>query len=384
MLDISNKLHALVDEFVSNLSSECGSLANNVSAQPHLYVPQNSGAEVAKAPRLSNRTTTEVLNGLRRPCGSHVQDHTDREGRSPVEHAKSNHQAGNNRTLDEGRHSRQMKEFKTRSASLERPDHKNEERSVDIIFDSQFPEDGAKHGHSTPVHASKGKFVHTVELLSSDNSSDVSLRPSSKFSKEIRGKQNSIKIRTSNSRGRTTRMDVPAPSMSPGSSHSTDYSYEEDTNSLGTKNRRVPTNFPKLRWPEDVEDLHADGGTGKKGENNNVHPHNESHKKNERNKGHEDISMERSDESNSEDAGHNAAGTETDGEELPVLPKVPVKRKLLSERKGGERRTQRGRTKSASPPTKKQRTPQIDASVITQLEFGKRPQNSVSIQSVLQ
>jgi len=33
MLDISNKLHALVDEFVSNLSSKCDSLAHNVSAQ---------------------------------------------------------------------------------------------------------------------------------------------------------------------------------------------------------------------------------------------------------------------------------------------------------------------------------------------------------------
>lgn len=383
MLDISNKLHALVDEFVSNLSSECGSLANNASAQTHLYVPHDSGPEVAKAPRPSNRTTTEVLNGLRRPCGSHVKDYDNREGKSHMELPKSNQQEGNNRTVDGGRHSRQMKEFKTRSASPESIDHKHEERSVEIVFDNQSPRNGAKQGHGTHDHASKGKFLHTIEVLSSDHSSDVSLRPSTKLPKETRGKQKTTKIRTSNSRGRTTRMDIHSPSTSPGRSHSTDYSYEEDTHSIGTKDRHAQTPFSKLRWPEDVGDLHALGGTGKKGVNNDVHPHSESHKKNDRNKGHEDIREEGSEESNSEDPGHNGAGTETEGEELPVLPKIPVKRKLLSERRGSEKRTQRGGTKSGSPPTKKQRTPQIDASVITQLEFGRRPQNSVSIQSTL-
>lgn len=38
MLDISNKLHALVDEFVSHLSSECDSLANTVSTEALKYV----------------------------------------------------------------------------------------------------------------------------------------------------------------------------------------------------------------------------------------------------------------------------------------------------------------------------------------------------------
>ena len=70
---------------------------------------------------------------------------------------------------------------------------------------------------------------------------------------------------------------------------------------------------------------------------------------------------------------------ESDGEEMPVLPKVPVKRKLLNEAKGCERRTQRGRPKSASPLMKKQKTPQIDASIIIQLEFDRCPHNSVSI-----
>ena len=75
----------------------------------------------------------------------------------------------------------------------------------------------------------------------------------------------------------------------------------------------------------------------------------------------------------------NPGEAESDGEEMPVLPKVPVKRKSLNEAKACERRTQRGRPKSASPQMEKQKTPTIDASVITQLEFGRRPQNCVSI-----
>lgn len=314
MLDISNKLHAMVDEFVSNLSSECGSLANNVSGQRNLYVPHDTGPEEATAPRLSNRTTSKVLNGLRRPCGSQAMD--------------------------------------------------------------TGPRNGLKHGLSTNTGASKGKFVHTVEVLSSDHSSDVSARPSQKLSKDMRRKHNSKRIQKSSLRGRTTWMDIHSPSTSPGRSHSMDYSYEEDTNSLGTKNPHAATTFPKLRWPKDVEDLHAGG-------NNDVHPHKECHKQNETHEGDEDISRQLSDSYNSEDLGQNAAATETDGEELPVLPKVPVKRKILSERRESERRNQRGTPKSRSPATKKQRTPQIDASVITKLEFGPRPQNSVSIPTVL-
>ena len=91
--------------------------------------------------------------------------------------------------------------------------------------------------------------------------------------------------------------------------------------------------------------------------------------------------MEEGDESSDEDAERRPNGTKTDVEELPVLPKVPIKRKLMSEPKGYERRTQIGRTKSSSPQVKKQRTPQIDASVITKLEFDRRPTNSVSIQT---
>ena len=51
MQDISNKLHALVDEFVSTLSSECDSLAHNISSQAHKYVPEESEAEAVTAPQ---------------------------------------------------------------------------------------------------------------------------------------------------------------------------------------------------------------------------------------------------------------------------------------------------------------------------------------------
>ena len=116
-----------------------------------------------------------------------------------------------------------------------------------------------------------------------------------------------------------------------------------------------------------------------KSENNNVPCNNETHKKFARKQDDEQINVHEGDESNEKDFEANHIGTETDGEEIPVLPKVPVKNKILNEAKGCERRTQRGSTKSASPQLKKQNTPQIDASVITQLKFGRRPQNCVSI-----
>jgi hypothetical protein len=107
--------------------------------------------------------------------------------------------------------------------------------------------------------------------------------------------------------------------------------------------------------------------------------HNENHKKSGRKQGDEEYSQHEGDETNDEDLEGSPLGTETDGEEIPVLPRVPVKRKLLNEGKGNDLKTQRGRAKSASPNMKKQKTPQLDASVITQLEFGRRPQNCVSI-----
>jgi hypothetical protein len=111
---------------------------------------------------------------------------------------------------------------------------------------------------------------------------------------------------------------------------------------------------------------------------NDEDAHNEGHKENLRNDDDEDVSLQDGGEDPSEDIGDNPDGTESEGEEMPVLPKIPVKCKILNERKGSDKKTQRGSAKSANPPTKKQRTPQIDASVITKLEFGKRPEYSVS------
>lgn len=90
MLDISNRLHALVDKFVSNLSSECGSLTNNTSNEAHMYVAHDSAIEDGQTQRQSNRTTSEVLNGLRRPSGTPSTSSHHREGKSHVQHVKPN------------------------------------------------------------------------------------------------------------------------------------------------------------------------------------------------------------------------------------------------------------------------------------------------------
>lgn len=127
-----------------------------------------------------------------------------------------------------------------------------------------------------------------------------------------------------------------------------------------------------------METAHV-GVIDKKSTSNNVHANNESRRKNGRKAVDEDIRSRERDEPSEDETEGNELGVESDGEELPVLPKVPVKRKLTSEPRVAERNTQRGRAKSQNLQTKKTRTPQIDASVITQLEFGARPQNCVSI-----
>lgn len=375
MLDISNKLHAMVDEFVSNLTSECDVLVNNVSAQGHKSVAHDSGPEGPRAGRPSNRTTLEVLKGLTRPSESQMMDksHNDR--------GRSNIVDGIKRTRDNGRSSRQLSEMQSKSASSEGVDHKEENRSVDLLLDDIVTKAEVKQPRPAKDTGAKGKFVHTVEILSSDHSSDDSLIPLLKSCKKKVGKQNSSKAQKSTSRGISTGKGIRSPSTSPESSHVMNYSYEEDTLSLGSKNPPVETTFPKLKWPEDVGDVPEDGSNRKRSEQNEAELYSESHRKHERKEGNEETSMEEGNESSDEEAERRPNGTESDVEELPVLPKVPVKRKLMSEPKGSERRAQRGRTKSSSPQVKKQRTPQIDASVITKLEFDRRPTNSVSIQT---
>ena len=218
-----------------------------------------------------------------------------------------------------------------------------------------------------------------MEILSSDHSSDDNPIAIMKSTKKKVVKQNSKKIQPSTSRVILAGIGKRSPSASPESSHVMNYSYEEDTQSLGSKNPPVETSFPKLNWPEDVGDEPEEEEIWKSGKQNEAKPFSESHKKHERSKLKEETSLEEDDESNDEHVVGLANGTDIDVEELPVLPKVPVKRKLMNEPKGSERRTQRGRSKSTSPQLKKQRCPQIDASVITQLEFGRRPINSVSI-----
>lgn len=383
MLDISNKLHALVDEFVSNLSSECDILANNVSAQPLMYVPSVIGPEEAKNSRSSNRTTSEVLNGLKRPSDSMAKDYQPEEGRTNTPRATPDKLEDSKGAQDGERYSRPPKPLRTSRESLEKVDHKQIwDQNLDTDFNTQIFGFSPKAGRSKHAQAAKPNFVHSIEVLSSDHSSDDNLQPLAKKSKEIRGKHSNTKTLTPSSRGRTSRVDTHIESTSPGSSHSLDYGYEEDTISRGTKNRDVSSPIPKLRLPEDLpedeEDFYEVGGTGEEGESTDAAEINESHRKNRRNVDDEDVSLQEGDDFASEDPGDNRGGSESEGEELPVLPKVLVKRKNLNERKGSEKKTPKGVTKSGSPPTKKQRTPQIDASVVTKLEFGKRPENSVS------
>ena len=376
MLDISNKLHAMVDEFVSNLTSECDSLVNNVSAQGHKSVAHNSGPEAPRAGRPSNRSTLEVLKGLTRPSKAQEME------KSHIDCGKSSNVAGMAKSRDNPTSLRQSLELQSKSASSDGLDHKEDNISTDLLFNNIVAKGEVKQRRTAKDNVPKGKVFHTVEILSSDHSSDDCLIPLIKSKKKKVGKQNITKVQKSTSRGISTAIGIQSPSTSPESSHVMNYSYEEDTLSLGSKNPPIESTFPKLKWPQDVGDVAEDAENWKRGEHNEAEPYSESHRKHERKKANEETSLEEGDESSDEDGERHPNGTETDVEELPVLPKVPVKRKLMSEPKGGERRTQRGRTKSSSPQVKKQRTPQIDASVITKLEFDRRPANSVSIQTI--
>ena len=381
MRDISNKLHALVDEFVSNLSSECDSLANNISSQASKHGQHTSGAEAATALRSSNRTTTKVLMGLRRPSDKPLMDKHHREGKSHVDPGKLNSTEGNTRHRDAGRFVRTMRDTKHSSASLEGTDTPDDLRSLDIGSKYTLLQEETMRGRGKAEMAAIGKIMQTVEILSSDQSSDDCLLTNMKYSKNKPVKQRSTTIRSSTSRGRPAGFDIQSPSMSRESSHLMNYSYETGTNSLGRGSQAIGNPFPKLSWPADEGDDH-EGGIGMKSEKNPKPCKREAYKKSGGQEGDEEISQHEGDETNEEEVEGSPIGIEIDGEEMPVLPKVPVKRKLLNEGKGYDKRTQRGRTKSASPQTKKQKTPQIDASVITQLEFGRRPPNCVSIEIV--
>ena len=324
MLDISNKLHALVDEFVSNLSSECEVMANTVSAQAQLLLGHDIAPESAASQRPGNRTAADILNGLKRPSGLHVTDSQVRQDKSHMSHAKANLKEGTSRSRDGGRN------------------------------------------------------AQPVEVLSSDHSSDEDRVLAIKFPKKLFGNQRCAKVRISTARRRSPGIDIVSPLRSPESSHQLDYSYEGDTKSEGAAMQDHETTPHKLKWPEHVEDLDEDGGVGQKIAHNGAQKNKDPNKKSGRSKRDDGNLIARSGSSTEDDSPHNQAGTESEGEDLPVLPKIPVKRRLLNEARAHERRTQRGRPKSTSPQLKKPKTPQIDASVITQLVFGPRPVNSVS------
>lgn len=378
MLDINNKLHALVDEFVSNLTSECDSLANNASTPAFQYVAHDSAIADGQTQRPSNRTTADVLNGLKRPTSAPSTSSMHKEGKSHVQNVKNNLQGASNRNKESSKNLRPIQDMKAKSAkTLELDDPyrlKSDDTDIeDILFTK--PEDrGNGRNHVSP----KGRHVLAVELLSSDSASDSSLPPRAKYSARRRGTQQPANGRDTNSQGRSRRTERRSPSRSPFSSPSTNYSYEEDTPHLGGTSPHASSPFPKLRWPLDPGTSLEDVGKGSKNAMNNEHGHTEYQNKHERKKIDMDVSLEEGDKPNGEDTALNPIGTDSEGEELPVLPKVPVKRKATNQPKVSEKRTQKGRTKTSSPQTKKQRTPHIDASVITKLEFGRRPENCVS------
>lgn len=379
MLDISNKLHALVDEFVSNLSSECDSLANTVSAEAHKYVAHDNALTQTQTQRPSNRTTSEVLKGLTRPSTIPLTSLHNREGKSHVQPGKPNFQAGIKGNREEDSDLRYMKNTSAKSAALQELDNTDPLTFLEVDIEVQTAKDVPNRGGRTNHKAARGRPNQPVELLSSDSASDESPRARAKQSVRKPVTQSATKGRDSTSQRSSRRKETRSPSWSPESSHLMNYSYEEDTAGLGGTSPHGETTFPKLRWPAYLGDGYLDGGSGQKSDDNDVHSKTMNEPKHERLKSDVDISLEEGDESNGEDTGRDAIQTESDGEELPVVPKVPMKRKVANPPKVSERRTQRGCAKSTSPSTKRHRTPQMDASVITQLSFGRRPPNSVSV-----
>ena len=379
MLDISNKLHALVDEFVSNLSSECDNLANNVTAEGHMYVAHDNTQAGRQTQRPSNRTTTEVLNGLKRPSGTPLTSPHTREIKTHVQHPKPGLQTGNNRHREEGVDTRFKKDMKMKSAALQESDDPDRARREYTDIEDILVKEIENRGGSSNHMAQKGRHMHTVEVLSSDSASDDCPRPRAKHSTKRPGTKTATKGRDSAIRGRTRRMRTRSPSRSPESSHCMDYSYEEDTPSLGGTSPHGETTCPKLQWPSDLGGSPEDGGTDQQLDYHDVAVNIDYQPKHGRKEADVDIGLEEDDESNGEDTGRNPIQTESDGDDMPVLPKVPVKRKVTNPPRATERRTQRSTAKSRSPHTKRQRTPQIDASVITQLQFSRRPQNCVSV-----
>ena len=214
MLDISNKLHALVDEFVSTLSSECDSLAHNISGQAQMYVAHDIGATATTTPRQSNRTTSEVLNGLRCPDGINSMDNLLSQVQSPVEHASRDITGGTLRNRDGGMNVRPVRDMEPSSSTLEGTDSQNDVRSVDYDSPCKLSADEAMHGFGTHDLAAIGKFMDAIDILSSETSSDDSLRALLKYSKQKTQKHSGTKIRKTYTRGHPPMPHTQSPLMS--------------------------------------------------------------------------------------------------------------------------------------------------------------------------
>jgi hypothetical protein len=379
MLDISNKLHALVDEFVNNMSSECDSLAKTVSAEAQKYVAHDSPLTQTQTSRQSNRTTSEVLKGLKRPSTTPNTSSSSHEGKSHVQTGKANFAAGNKGNREEGSESRYMKNTKSKSAALQELDNTDPLTLLELDIEVQTAPDVPNRGGRTQNTAARPRPNQPVELLSSDSASDESPRARAKPAVRRPVTPFATKGRDSPSQRGSSRKDTGSPSWSPESSHLMDDSYEEDTAALEHTSPHGETPFPKLRWPVEFGYDHEDGSSAQPSDEHDVPRKTMKSPKTDRLKSDVDITLEEGDESNGEDTGRDAIQTKSDYDELPVVPKVPVKRKVPNPPKVSERRTQRGSSKSTSPSTKRLRTPQMDASVITQLEFGRRPANCVSV-----
>jgi hypothetical protein len=272
-----------------------------------------------------------------------------------------------------------MKNTKSKSAALQELDDTDALTLLEVDIEVQKAKDVPNRGGRTQNTKARGRSNQPVELLSSDSASDESPRARAKPSARRPVTPTATKGRDSPSQRGSRRKETRSPSWSPESSHLMDDSYDEDTADLEHTSPHGETTFPKLRWHADVGHGNEDGGYGQPSDQHDVHSKTMNDTKTDRLKSDVDITLEEGDESDGEDTGRDAIQTESDYEELPVVPKVPVKRKVAKEPKVSEGRTQRGSAKNTSPSTKRLRTPQIDASVITQLEFGRRPANCVSV-----
>lgn len=199
----------MVDEFGSQLSSECDTLAHHISGEAHTYVATDSALAGSQTQRLGNRTTSEVLNGLKRPSGTPLTNSYSRDSKSHVQHSAPKLQAGTSRNREQGRDLRFMKEAK--SAALQALDDLECLKGMDPNIDDELSRELENRGGSANHMVPKGRRMHDVEVLSSDSASEDHPRARAKHPARRRGTQPTTKGRKLNSHGRTRRMVTRSP-----------------------------------------------------------------------------------------------------------------------------------------------------------------------------